>query len=321
VRRSTPTPRRGALPKPQPGHESGHAETALTARSRTVVAARKLHRRQARVQTGTFLAEGPQAVREALATGVVERLMVTPAALERHPDLVPGHARAAPASRLAVNVISESAAQALATTVTTQGVFAVCRTMDRPWASLAEPRPTLGVMLVQDRDPGNVGTIMRTADAVGADAVLLSAGSADVYNPKAVRASAGSVFHVPHATGVDPTAVIDWARASGVQVLAADARGSVALPELLCGAGESRLAPPTMWLFGSEAHGVPVDVLSAADATVGIPIYGAAESLNVSVAASLCLYASAFAQRGRSLRSGELSPRPGEPASAPEGAS
>lgn len=142
-------------------------------------------------------------------------------------------------------------------------------------------------------DPGNAGTVIRCADAAGAGGVVLAGESVDVHNAKTVRASAGSVFHVPVSLGVTAEEAIAAARAAGFQVLATEAGGDVDL----FAAGDL-LARPTAWLFGNEAHGLSPELLALADARVSIPIHGRAESLNLSTAAALCLYASATAQRG-----------------------
>jgi TrmH family RNA methyltransferase len=150
--------------------------------------------------------------------------------------------------------------------------------------------PQLLVVLVEPNDPGNLGTIVRTADAAGADAVVLD-GGVDPYNGKAVRASAGSLFHLPV---VDyPTADL-LAMTGGMTTLATTGAGSTDLDRL---ADVGTLARPTVWLFGNEARGLPDPLISAADHSVRVPIYGRAESLNLAVAAAVCLYASARAQR------------------------
>ncbi|HLY33255.1 MAG TPA: RNA methyltransferase, partial [Jatrophihabitantaceae bacterium] len=138
----------------------------------------------------------------------------------------------------------------------------------------------------------NLGTIIRTADAAGADAVLL-AGGVDAYNGKAVRASAGSLFHLP-VVECDVTELLTAASAAGITTLATSAAAAADLDDL---GAAGVLAQPTMWLFGSEAHGLPDGVLGAANQTVRIPMYGRAESLNLAAAVAVCLFASARAQR------------------------
>ena len=147
---------------------------------------------------------------------------------------------------------------------------------------------------VQVRDPGNVGTLIRTADAAGADAVVLSSESVDPHNPKAVRASVGSIFHLPIAVDVDVAAAAKSWRDQGLQVLAADGYGATDLDTCI---DDGTLAKPTVWLFGNEAHGLPDGFDAIVDRSVKVPIYGRAESLNLATAAAICLYASARAQR------------------------
>lgn len=216
-------------------------------------------------------------------------LFGTPEALERHRDLV-----AAVRERGArISPVTADGLAALAETVHPQGLVAVCR--HRHVARLADlPAPRLAVVLAGIADPGNAGTVLRTADAAGADVVVFPEGTVDPYNGKCVRASAGSLFHVGLVRGGDPSAVVAEARAAGLVVLAADAHGEVELDAL---ADTGELARATAWVFGSEAHGLDPAVAAAADARVRIPIHGRAESLNLAAAAAVCLYASARAQR------------------------
>jgi len=141
------------------------------------------------------------------------------------------------------------------------------------------------------RDPGNAGTVLRTADAAGAQAVIFSDASVDPYNGKCVRASAGSIFHLPLVVGVPADRAARELREAGLRVLAADTRGGRSLDDL----GPAELAAPTAWMFGNEAWGLPGDLAALADESVAVPIYGRAESLNLATAAAICLYASARA--------------------------
>jgi TrmH family RNA methyltransferase len=170
----------------------------------------------------------------------------------------------------------------------------VCRAVDRPLSDVLDESPSLVVVLVEANEPGNAGAILRTADAAGADAIVLAGDSVDVYNGKAVRSTAGSLFHLDVVVGVDPFDVISRCRQSGIQTLATSGGGTHDLDELI----DSRaLVAPTAWLFGNEARGLPPEVLAAADRSVSVPIHGKAESLNLAAAAAVCLYASARAQR------------------------
>ena len=190
-------------------------------------------------------------------------------------------------------VVDDRALASLSDSVTPAGVVAVCRFLDVPL-----PRRALGGRLVaicaDVRDPGNAGTVIRTADAAGADGVVLAGSSVDAYNPKTVRASVGSLFHLPVVVEPDVAAAVAAARAAGLTVLAADGEGETSLDD----AGDL-LGRRTAWLFGNEAWGLPPEVAALADHRIRIPIHGRAESLNLSTAAALCLYASASAHRSR----------------------
>jgi len=194
----------------------------------------------------------------------------------------------------------------LAQTVTPQGLLAVCRFIDVPLARLVAASPRLVVILASIRDPGNAGTVLRTADAAGADGVIFAGASVDAYNSKCVRASAGSLFHLPVVIGVPLAESVLALRGAGLQVLAADGGAGRTLDEA---APAARLRQPTAWLFGNEAWGLPGDLLALADEAVAVPIYGRAESLNLAAAAAVCLYASA-----RALRAGSPAAKAGSPA-------
>ena len=254
-------------------------------------AARALLRRKERKSVGTFLVEGPQAVREALEQPeIVEALFFRWGSVHDHLELL----TAARAAGVAHYAVSEQNLATLSDTVTPQGVVAVCRTLDVPLAEAVTPEVALVVICAQIRDPGNAGTVIRCADAFGADAVILSSDSVEVYNPKTVRASVGSIFHLPLVVGVDLAEAIDACRAAGLQVFATDGEAGTELTDLT-----DALAAPTAWVMGNESWGLPVEHLELADTTVAVPIYGRAESLNLATAAAVCLYASASAQHTR----------------------
>jgi TrmH family RNA methyltransferase len=250
-----------------------------------VVAARKLLRRAGRDRAGRFLVEGAQAVREALAYGRVHELFVTEAAAARHPELVAASSR--------VTLLTDKVAESLSETITPQGLVAVCDLLDVDVASALGPAPTLVAVCAGIADPGNAGTIVRVADAAGADAVLLAGDTVDPHNGKAVRASTGSVFHLPLARDRDASAVLAACRAAGLTLLVADGHGEL---DLHAPATAEVLAGPVAWIFGGEAHGVPAEVAEAADHRVRVPIHGRAESLNLATAAAICLYATVAAR-------------------------
>jgi len=263
----------------------------FTRRTPRVVAAAKLRRRRERERTGRFLAEGPQAVREALARpGTVRELFLTDRAAARHPDLV----ATAGGAGVPVSRITEDTAGALTEAVTPQGVVAVCDRLDVPLATALRQRPGLVAVLVEVTEPGNAGTVLRTADAAGAGAVIFAGPAVDPYNGKCVRATAGSLFHLDLVRHERPAGALAELRGAGLHVLAATGHGETDLDDL---ADSGALAAPTAWVFGSEAHGLPAPLLDQADQRVRVPIHGRAESLNLGAAAAVCLYASARAQR------------------------
>jgi RNA methyltransferase, TrmH family len=271
-------------------------------RSPRVRAARSLAKRALRERSRLFLAEGPQAVQEALGHGAangsaITEFFVTGAARSRHAALVEAVARTgAPVHAVSGEVMAE-----LAQTVTPQGLLAVCRFVDVPLAELVAATPRLVAMLANVRDPGNAGTVLRTADAAGAQGVIFADASVDAYNSKCVRSSAGSLFHLPLVLGVSVIEAVTALRGAGLAVLAADGGAAAGLDEL---DREGRLAAPTAWLFGNEAWGLPAEIVALADDAVAVPIYGKAESLNLAAAAAVCLYASARAQHGGAAESG-----------------
>jgi len=244
-----------------------------------------------------FLAEGPQSVREALPANAVRDLYVTQDAAGRHPELL----ESARSARVEPRWCSGDVLAAMADTVTPQGVLAVCRQVARPLSEVAARRPRLVAVLARVRDPGNAGTVLRAADAAGADAVVLTDASVDVHNPKCVRATAGSLFHLDVVAGVPLPDAVHALRAAGLAVLAADGAGDVDLDDLLdhAEAGRGPLVDPVAWVFGNEAWGLPETDLALVDAVVRVPVHGRAESLNLATAATVCLYAAARSQRRR----------------------
>ncbi|MFE6549707.1 TrmH family RNA methyltransferase [Streptomyces sp. NPDC057746] len=267
----------------------------ISPRSPRVSAARRLGRRSFRGKEQLFLAEGPQAVREAAGhradgRATLVELFTTPEAAERYPDIV-GAARDAGAR---VHLAAEEVIADISTTVTPQGLVGVCRFLDTGFDTILSARPRLVAVLAHVRDPGNAGTVLRCADAAGADAVVLTDASVDLYNPKAVRASVGSLFHLPVAVGVPVEHAVSGLKKAGVRILAADGAGDRDLDDEL---DEGTMGGPTAWVFGNEAWGLPEETRTLADAVVRVPIHGKAESLNLATAAAVCLYASARAQR------------------------
>ena len=296
--------------------DAGRSAAPLMSNPRAdrVKEAAKLAGRPARLKTGRFLAEGPQAVREALIahrgalaagrTGVVVEAYATQACLDRLPEL------AELAEQTTLRLATEEVLAAMADTVSPQGIVAVCRIQSPSLDEVLAARPKLLAVMCEVRDPGNAGTILRAADSAGADAVILTASSVDIHNPKAVRSTVGSLFHLPVVSGVEFAELSSRLREAGITILAADGYGSQDLDALQDQSALRRLAPaadpggdagprledPCAWLFGNEAQGLAQDELESADFRVAVPVYGQAESLNVGTAATVCLYASARAQ-------------------------
>lgn len=282
---SRPWSRFPALPCPQP--EAFEAVPAVptasltSVRSERVVAVRRLHDRSGRRKSGRFLVEGPQAVAAAFAAGIeVHEVFV---------DVDAGGAvmSIADQSPTQVTWTTSQVLVAMGETQSSQGILATCANLTAPELSDVMHRPGQVVVLDAVSDPGNVGTIIRTADATGAAAVILTDGCADPHNGKVVRSTAGSLFHVPVLTGASVADVIAAAHGSGRQVLALAGEGAVDVTAI--SAAELATA---CWIVGSEAHGVSPGARSGADRVVAIPMAGHAESLNAGVAASVALYAS-----------------------------
>lgn len=281
----------------------------------------KLATRASRNKKKQFLVEGPQSVREALLahqkTPILDAVYITESAFERHEDIVElmqeVHGTPTPEAgrRVFMRMVTDEVLEAMAESVSPQGIVAVSFMLDiEPadiWGADAI-NPKLVAVLTRIQDPGNAGTLIRAADAAGADLIVCTKGSVDIYNPKTVRSTAGSLFHVPIIMGVDLEEFAEDAKAQGIGVLAADGYAKVSLYDLQDAAAATRLgietdqkvkydlSRPTMWLFGNEARGLTREEKGLAQVRVAVPVHGSAESLNVGMAAAVCLYASAHAQ-------------------------
>lgn len=243
----------------------------------------KLHRPAARRRAGLFLAEGPNLVEGALRAGVVERVFATESAVERFADLL---------AEAPVRLVTERAAKALSETVTPVGLVAQCRVVTAAWSDIAARSPRLVVVAVDISEPGNAGTLIRVADAMGADAVVLSGNSVDPFNGKSLRASAGSIFNIPVVSEAGVAAVAADLGAQGTAMLATTLDGDLSLDD-----ADAVLAGPCAWFFGNEAHGLDDATAALATHRINIPMRGGAESLNLASAASICLYATARMHR------------------------
>ncbi|MDQ1536750.1 MAG: methyltransferase, TrmH family [Actinomycetota bacterium] len=266
---------------------------------------RALSRRAVRDRERLFLAEGPQAVAEVVAhrPDTVQDLY-----FEAQGDRQSGIRQAtvlaeAKADGLALREVSHEVLVAMSDALVPQGMLAVCRPVDVDLGSVLDASPRLLVILTNVRDPGNAGTVIRGADAAGADAVLFSDSSVEIYNPKVVRSTAGSLFHLPIVTGLPIAGLMDRVRSAGLDLLAADGSGDAILGEMPGGPqSQPDLSRPHAWVMGNEAWGLEPDVMAACDGVVRVPLYGKAESLNLAMAATLCLYQSASVQKRSGIR-------------------
>lgn len=261
-------------------------ENPKASRVRRVAA---LARKKDRLAAEQFLVEGPQAVRELLVHSP-ERAVAVYATIGNEPWQFEID-RLADSTDVEIIRVTDEVLAAMAETVQPQGVLAVARIV-RTQLHDALAGAKLVAVLHQVRDPGNAGTVLRAADAAGADAVIFAGESIDPWHPKVVRSTTGSLFHLPVVTAATLVEVIDAARLAGLAVIAADVNGA----ELQ--ASDADLSRPTAWVFGNEAHGLSVSDRALTDRALRLPIYGKAESLNLATAASVCLYTTAFSQRG-----------------------
>ena len=239
-----------------------------------------LQKRSARWAEQVFVAEGSELLRSALAAGTpIESVYLAPeGATDPATSTACDQAMAAGARLF---MLAPGVLERVADTVTPQPVLTVL-------PMLAHPEPTGGeatarplvVVMVDVRDPGNAGTVLRTADAAGVDAVIFSGDSVDPYNPKTVRASAGSLFHVPFTVQPDPIALAADLRAAGYRTLATVVRGGEDYATL-------DWTVPTAIFLGNESSGLTDEVCAAVGGGIGIPMDGQAESLNVGVAAAV----------------------------------
>lgn len=246
-----------------------------------MAAAVKLHRHTGRRRAARFLAEGPNLVEAALRRGLVCEVFATEAASDRYGSILTG---------VPVHLVTERAAKALSETVTPVGLVAVCTVPLTSLRDVLAASPRLVAVAVEIAEPGNAGTLIRVAEAMGADAVVFAGHGVDPYNGKCLRASAGSIFSIPVVSEPDAADAVMALGVAGLQLLATTVDGEISLDD-------AELAEPTAWLFGPEAHGLPAELTTSATHRIRIPMRGNAESLNVASAAAICLYQSARAAR------------------------
>lgn len=242
-----------------------------------VVGARGLLRPRERRDRQLFLVEGPQAVREALEAGVVRTLLV-----DHTRD-----AAMAEFAELADALVSPKAMESITDTESPQGVVAICAMPGRSLDEVLGDAPRTVVVCVGLADPGNLGTVIRTAHAAGVGAVLVTSGSVDVYNAKVLRSTVGSLFHVPVVQGLSTDEIAEALAHRGVHSFGLAGDGRLGLFDI----DDELLREPTAWWIGSEAHGLPEDLRSRVE-FVSIPMPGGAESLNAAIAGAVAMYAS-----------------------------
>ena len=242
-----------------------------------------MRRPATRLAEGAFVIEGAKLLSEALDSGVRVESVYLDGAAPTGPELDALVARAGGAGGR-LFVLEDGVMERVADATTPQPVMAVVEASDSGLDDLAGA--DLLVVLADVRDPGNAGTAVRSAEAAGADGVVFCRGSVDVYNPKTVRASAGSLFHVKVVAGGDPLDVLDRMGGWGMQRLAAVARSGPAHTAI-------DLTRPTAFVLGNEASGLPAPVVAACDSPVSIPMAGRSESLNVGMAAAVLCFEAA----------------------------
>jgi len=237
-----------------------------------------LHASKGRKAAKQFIAEGPAAVEAALTSRrfPIVNLYVT----EEGVELLPKSAQSILAKAI---YLSEKVMASISTVESAQGVLAICSSEEQFKEEEIYKKVSLPLIYCFEvNDPGNLGTIIRTADALGAAGVLLSPGSADPFSPKVVRATAGSLWHVPFLREVDITTAIEESRAFGRKIYATDGQGAKTLPELR--------GRDALWIFGNEARGLTSEMTALADEVVSIPMRGRAESLNLATAVAITLF-------------------------------
>lgn len=231
-----------------------------------------------RSESGSFIAEGIQCIKEALQSRTgpqLQTIYITNLALEKYAGVIKN-------ATCEILSISEDVAAAMSDTVTPQGLVAVCK-IPQPAFPVISSSVNKFIYLSEVQDPGNAGTIIRSADAFGFDAVLISPNSVDVYSPKVVRSTVGSLWHIPVFQSVSIKEIIDW----DCEFIALDATAELPISKV-------RADRSVVAIFGNEARGLNTaqEISDAKNAIVPvkIPMPGNAESLNLSVAASIVMY-------------------------------
>lgn len=248
-------------------------------RNQHIQRVRKLVKKGVRDASREFLVEGPTGVKEALLRGRVLSLFVEGPVSPSYTDIL----ELAAARRITIWEVSGQVMGSISRTETPPGVIAIARHVDVAPEKLINSGFDLAVLLAQVRDPGNVGTILRTARAAGAQAAFLSEGTTDLYNPKVVRAAAGAVFGVPVARDVNMQVILKELRGTGVRTIAADPRGDTEYDQ-------TDMTGSVAFVLGNEAWGIDKELKELVDHRVRIPMHPEAESLNVAASSAILLF-------------------------------
>ncbi|MEH7379715.1 RNA methyltransferase [Bacillus sp. JJ1533] len=231
---------------------------------------KKLHTKKERDKMGTFLIEGFHLVEEALKSNVNIRELIISETIDIPSIWNIDH--------LSITIVTEKIMKEISDTDTSQGVAAICEQY-----TVQEGGMVSKVLLVDAvQDPGNLGTMIRTADAAGIDAVIVGEGSVDVYNSKVIRSTQGSIFHIP-IIKANLHEMIDQLKRSGIKVYGTSLKNAVDYKQ-------ASVQDSFAILVGNEGNGVDPELLEKTDQNLYIPIYGKSESLNVAVAAGILLY-------------------------------
>jgi TrmH family RNA methyltransferase len=229
-----------------------------------------------RRESGFFVAEGAQSLREAVTSTDgprIETLYLTHSGAARVSDLA--------LETLNIVEVNDAVMAEMASTITPQGILAVCAIPDRSLATLVTKKNSTIIYLDRIQDPGNAGTILRSADAFGMCAVVTSPGSVDMYSPKVVRATAGSLWHIPVFQDVALDELVQTLDSPELLLLSSHATTSIQ---------ELHISQTCVAIFGNEAQGTTPDILGVTATSVTIPMVGRAESLNLSAAASIVMF-------------------------------
>ncbi len=237
-----------------------------------------VERSRERRKEGLYIVEGPKMVYEAVELGLAEKVFVSERfAAEEGTDRL---------SQIVFEVLSDSCIKDLSDTVTPQGIIAAVKindtAIDDMMATVRANDRARFIILENVQDPGNLGTIIRTAEAAGYDGVLMNRGTVDIYNPKVVRSTMGAIFRVPHCSHDTTNELLDACRTNNIRIYGAALSGK--------DIREMKYADRCAVVIGNESNGISEETLSACDELIKIPMAGSVESLNASVAAGLLMY-------------------------------